>query len=105
MPAGIWEKSWKALLPFFPRSSRFLKAADLLLKGGGFGVVAVDITDLPASNLEKVPPQTWFRFQRTIENTPTILLITGQKPVAQSSAALVLRVEMQQPVWRGTPLP
>ncbi len=82
-----------------------LKAADLLLKGGGFGVVAVDITDLPASNLENVPPQTWFRFQRTIENTPTILLIIGQKPVAQSSAALVLRVGIEQPVWSGTPIP
>lgn len=82
-----------------------LKAADLILKGGGFGVVALDIADLPLSSLRSVPPKTWLRFQRAIENTPTILLITGQEPAAQSSASVVLRVEMHQPVWSGTPVP
>ena len=82
-----------------------LKTADLLLKGGGFGVVAVDLTDFPVSRLQSVPLTTWFRFQRTIENTPTILVVTGQEPLAQSCAALVLRMEMHQPVWSGTPFP
>jgi recombination protein RecA len=81
-----------------------LKATDLILKGGGFGVVAVDVTDYAAAQLRSVPLTTWFRFQRTIENTPSILVVAGQQPVAQSCAALVLRMEAEQPVWAGPSL-
>src|SRR5262245_35597116 len=65
-----------------------LKATDLLLQGGGFGVVAVDVSDLPATALNTVPLATWFRFQRAIEKTPTILVIISQDGVAKTCAAL-----------------
>jgi hypothetical protein len=82
-----------------------LKTTDLLVKGGGFGVIAVDTGDLPLVDIRTVPLTTWFRFQRTIENTPTILLLSGQEPVAQSCAALVLRMQMQEPAWTGEIVP
>ena len=48
-----------------------LKSTDLLLQGGGFGVVALDVSDLDAKALQEVPLSTWFRFQRSLK-TPTI---------------------------------
>src|SRR5689334_13338430 len=51
-----------------------LRSTDLLLQGGGFGIVALDLSDLPQKAIHNVPLASWFRFQRTIENTPTILL-------------------------------
>lgn len=82
-----------------------IKTTDLILKGGGFGVVAVDASDLPAANLRAIPLAAWFRFQRTIKNTPAILLIAGKEPVAQSCAALTLRMQIQEPSWTGSAVP
>jgi hypothetical protein len=68
-----------------------LKSTDLLLQGGGFGVVALDVSDLAAEALQNVPLSTWFRFQRSIEKTPTILAIVSPRGIASSCASLVLR--------------
>jgi predicted transposase YbfD/YdcC len=73
-----------------------LRSTDLLLQGGGFGVVALDLSDLPQKALHGVPLATWFRFQRVIENTPTLLLLIGRESAAKSAAALVLRTHLKQ---------
>ena len=52
-----------------------LKTTDLLLQGGGFGRVVMDLTDLPLSHVRSIPLASWFRFQRTIERTPTVLIV------------------------------
>src|SRR5262245_3536976 len=72
-----------------------LKSTDLLLQGGGFGRVVMDLTDLPLSQVRSIPLASWFRFQRTIEKTPTVLLVMSPESVVQSAAALVLRMEMR----------
>src|SRR5206468_3551466 len=40
-----------------------LRSADLLLQAGGFGLVAVDLSDLPRQAVDGAPLATWFRFQ------------------------------------------
>jgi recombination protein RecA len=80
-----------------------LRSTDLLLQGGGFGVVALDLSDLPQKALHSVPLATWFRFQRTIENTPTILLLIGRESAAKSAAAVVLRSRLRRAAWSGLP--
>jgi recombination protein RecA len=77
-----------------------LRSTDLLLQGGGFGVVALDLSDLPSKALHGVPLATWFRFQRVIENTPTLLLLIGRESAAKSAAALVLRTNLRKAEWR-----
>src|SRR5215831_13863762 len=76
-----------------------LKSTDLLLQGGGFGRVVMDLTDLPLSHMRSIPLASWFRFQRTIEKTPTVLLVVSPESVVQSAAALVLRMEMRATEW------
>jgi hypothetical protein len=80
-----------------------MRGADLLLHGGGFGVVAVDLCDLPANLVRRVPLNNWFRFRQMVENTPTVCLLMGQQPSAKSCASLVLRLEMRDTRWRGEP--
>lgn len=70
-----------------------LKSTDLLLQGGGFGRVVMDLTDLPLPHIRSVPLASWFRFQRTIEKTPTVLLVLSPESMVKSAAALVLRME------------
>jgi hypothetical protein len=76
-----------------------LKSTDLVLQGGGFGRVVMDLMDLPLSHVRSIPLASWFRFQRTIEKTPTVLLVMSQESVVQSAATLVLRTEMQGTDW------
>jgi hypothetical protein len=76
-----------------------LKSTDLLLQGGGFGRVVMDLTDLPLSHVRSIPLASWFRLQRTIEKTPTVLLVMSPESIVKSVAALVLRLEMRGAEW------
>jgi hypothetical protein len=70
-----------------------LKAADLLLQAGGFGLVVIDLADVPPRLARRVPLTSWFRFRRAVENTRTVLLVIEQEPFARNSASLVLRLD------------
>ena len=70
-----------------------LRATELLLQGGGFGLVAVDLGDVPPQWARRVPLAFWFRFRRAVENTPTVLVVLDQAPCAKTCASLVLRLE------------
>lgn len=76
-----------------------LKSTDLLLQGGGFGRVVMDLTDLPPAQVQAVPLASWFRFQRTIEKTPTALIVMSTESIVKSAAALVLRMQMRGAEW------
>ena len=76
-----------------------MKSTDLLLQGGGFGRVVMDITDLPLSHLRSVSLASWFRLQRAIEKTPTALVVISPESMVKSAAALVLRLEMKSAEW------
>src|SRR5437016_143502 len=78
-----------------------LKTTDLLLQGGGFGRVVMDLTDLHLSHVRSIPLASWFRFQRTIERTPTVLVVMSPETIVKSAAALVLPMEMQGLIVRS----
>ena len=65
-----------------------LRAADLLLQSKGFGMVVLDLAGVPVKMARRIPLATWFRFRRAVENTPTILLVIGLQPCAESCASL-----------------
>ena len=78
-----------------------LKSTDLLLQGGGFGRVVMDLTDLPAPHLRSIALASWFRFQRAIEKTPAVLVVLSPESIVKSAAALALRVELREADWAG----
>jgi hypothetical protein len=80
-----------------------LKTADLLVQGGGFGFVALDLGDLPARVARHIPLTSWFRFRRTIENTPTVLIALEREPCARSCASLILEMKQEGVAWSGAP--
>ena len=69
-----------------------LRATDLLLESGGFGMIVLDLGDLPLQAARRIPLTTWFRFRRAIEHTPTILLAVEQYPIAGSCSSLLLQM-------------
>jgi len=77
------------------------RCLDLLLQGGGFGFVVLDIADAPVRLVRKVPLNVWFRLRRAVEDTATILLVLSQESNARTCASLVLRVEREATQWSG----
>ena len=80
-----------------------LRAADLLVQGGGFGCVALDLGEIPAYIARRIPLAVWFRLRRAVENTPTVLVALEQVSCASSCASLLLEMRPGRPHWRGTP--
>ena len=75
------------------RLEQVLKVTDLLLQGGGFGMVVLDLGDIPAESARRVPLTSWFRFRRAVEPTATVLLIVEREPCAKTCASLVVRLQ------------
>jgi hypothetical protein len=75
------------------RLEQVLKTTDLLLQSGGFGMVVVDLADVPPRFARRIPLASWFRFRRAVENTPTVLLVVEQEPYAKTCASLVLKMQ------------
>ncbi len=69
-----------------------LRTADLLLSAGGFGLVALDLGDVPAATTRRVPLTSWFRFRRAVEETPAALLLLTQEALTGTCAALTLQL-------------
>jgi hypothetical protein len=76
-----------------------LHATDLLLRGGGFGLIAVDLADMEPRTVRAVPLNAWFRFRRAVEDTPSILLLLEQESNAKTCASLVLRLSSEGARW------
>ena len=85
-------KPWKRL-------EQALKTTDLLLHGGGWGVVVFDLGEISWVDARRIELSTWFRFRRAIENTPTILVLLGEESCAKSCASLVLRCQRRADHW------
>jgi len=82
-----------------------LRSTDLLIQGGGFGLIALDLGDTPARVVRYVPLQVWFRFRRAVEHTPTIFLVVEQESNAKTCASLVLSLHAQETRWTQTGRP
>jgi hypothetical protein len=79
-----------------------LRATDLLIQGGGFGLIALDLSDIPPETVRHVPLHAWFRFRRAVEDTPTILVVLDQESNAKTCASLVLRLGAAPAQWSTT---
>lgn len=79
-----------------------LKAVDLLLQGGGFGLVALDLGDISTDKARRIPSSWWHRFRRAIENTPTCLIVIEREPNARSCASLALELSKESAAWATT---
>jgi|SRR5579885_251673 len=81
------------------RLEQALKTTDLLLHGGGWGVVVFDLGGVSWVDARRIETSIWFRFRRAIENTSTILLLLGEESFAKSCASLVLRCQRKAEHW------
>jgi hypothetical protein len=82
-------------------SGHALRATDLLLHAGGFGVICLDLCEVPARLLQQIPLSYWYRFGRAVENTSTTLVLSTPFPQTKCSNVNNLELELQQIHWKG----
>ena len=78
-----------------------LKAADLLIQGGGFGLVAMDLGDTRPEIARRISLTSWFRLRRAVENTPTVLVTVARQSNARTCASLMLECRRERISWSG----
>jgi hypothetical protein len=91
--------------PYARLVDRAIKAFGLVLDAGGFGIVVLDLADVPAKWLARLPFTTWRRLQRMVEGRETLALVIAPEPVARSARGITLRLSADAaatPVWQGT---
>lgn len=89
-PSGLFDRTL----------DRALKALNLVLQAGGFGVVAIDLADVPPVTLKRIPFTTWLRVQRVIEGGDTACVILTPEPLSRSAGGLTLTMT-GRPAWAG----
>ncbi len=82
-------------------AERALKATDLLVEGGGFGLVVMDLADAPPATARRISLTSWFRLRRAVEHTPTVLAVLEREPHATTCASLVLELRRRGVRWTG----
>jgi hypothetical protein len=95
---------------------RAIKALNLVVQSRVCTLVVIDLIDVPAPALRRLPASTWFRVERAIEGSDTAVLILAAAPIARSAGGRSLAlgavpcagksaapVQRQTPavVWRG----
>jgi recA bacterial DNA recombination protein len=90
-------KTWQKLRPL----EQAFKATDMLLQSSGFGLIVVDLSDIPEKIVRNVPISSWFRFSRIVENQPTALVFIEQQPHSTSCAGLVLKLSAAPATFCG----
>jgi recombination protein RecA len=88
---------WKSQL------AQMLKVTDLLLQSNGFGMIGLDLGDVPVESARRIPLASWFRFRRAIEHTSTVLLVLEQQPIAGSCSSVVMKVSGLRSRVSGNP--
>ena len=68
---------------------------DLLLHGGGFSAIVLDMGSIAPSFATCVPLATWFRYRAAAERSQASILLLSQHACAKSSAELVLQMESE----------
>jgi len=80
---------------------RALKAMNLVLQAGGFGLVAFDVADVHAAVLRQFPLSTWMRMARVIEGSQTTAVVIAAARLARSPGGVTIALEPPHDISRA----
>jgi hypothetical protein len=86
-------------------ATRALKAMNLVLQAGGFGLVVLDLADVPLRTVRALPFTTWFRLARVIEGSQTVAVLVAAEHLARSSGGATVAMDRRRPTPDGQNAP
>jgi hypothetical protein len=72
---------------------RAVKALNLILQAGGFGLVVLDLGEVPPAVAGRLPFTTWRRLHRVIEGGDSAVVVVASEPLARSAGGIALALE------------
>jgi hypothetical protein len=75
---------------------RALKALNIVLQAGGFGLVVLDLGEVAAQTIKRLPYTTWLRVHRVIEGSETACVLIGSETIARSSGGVTVQLTAGQ---------
>jgi hypothetical protein len=87
-------------------AEKALKATDLIVQAGGFGVVALDLASVPARQARRISLASWFRLRHAVEKTPTALIVISEEHFTASCSTFQIEsqssgFEIRDGLFRG----
>lgn len=85
-------------------ATRALKATNLVLQAGGFGLVAFDLADVHGMAIRQFPTTTWMRIARVVEGSQTAVLLLGADHIFRSAGGATIALDTSRVIrgtWRG----
>jgi hypothetical protein len=82
-------------------ADRALKAMNLVLQAGGFGLVIFDLTAASTRTVRQFPHTTWMRLARVIEGSPTVALLVGGEHIARSPGGVTIALDVPSAAVAG----
>jgi len=80
---------------------RAVRACDLIVRAGGFGVVALDLAGAPARAWRELAASTWMRLAHANAGQSTACLLVGEQPMGRSARGVTVRLTSAR-CWTGT---
>jgi recombination protein RecA len=82
-------------------AGRAMKAMNLVLQAGGFGIVALDISDARRTETRQFPFTTWLRLARVIEGSETVAVIVAAERLGRSPGGVTIALDVAEAGMRG----
>jgi RecA/RadA recombinase len=79
---------------------RAVRACDLIIRAGGFGVVSLDLAGAPARALRELAASTWMRLAHANAGQSTVCLLIGEQPMGRSARGVSVRLTSSRR-WTG----
>ena len=83
-----------------PAVLRAVRACDLIVRAGGFGVVALDLAGAPARALRDLAASTWMRLAHANAGQMSVCLLVGEQPMGRSARGVSVRLTSTRR-WSG----
>jgi RecA/RadA recombinase len=77
-----------------------IRALDLIVRAGGFAIVALDVADVPSRHLRALPWTTWLRLAHANEGRESACLLVGESPMGKSPRGLSVHLDALRR-WTG----
>jgi hypothetical protein len=84
-----------------PAILRAVRACDLIIRAGGFGIVALDLAGVPARALRDLAASTWMRLAHANAGQQTVCLLIGDQPMGRSARGVTVKLASTRQ-WTGT---
>ncbi|MFT4112386.1 recombinase RecA [Silvibacterium sp.] len=85
LPGNRWRRSRA-----YDAIEQGLRSADLLMQGGGFSAIVLDLAGVAPAHAARIELSTWYRYRAAAERTQASVLLLSQYACARSSSEVQL---------------